>query len=168
MRRGLHVLLVVLSGCTGSLLNDARITHFSTEQLFVLQSIAGRSLPAPEIDASNPACGSTIVADTLVMQPDGRGERRTVFESRAGTGAFNPETCAGTSEELVRFRRSIPFTYVLDGGVAISYDCSDVVAEETAVAGLCVAPPHLTGRATEIGLVIDNAVGRSPLVYVRR
>ena len=78
---------IVALGCRAAVDPDP----FSTGQVFLLQSIAGVALPAPE--SQNTACGSLVIADTLVLYDDGAGLRRTVQDVPSYEGAVDPQTC---------------------------------------------------------------------------
>lgn len=138
---------------------------FASGRVFVLQSIAGLALPAPE--AQNAACGSLVVADTLVLYDDGTGLRRTVQDVPSYTGAVNPETCEpAASSPKKRITQQHEFGYRTSGtAIEVGYPCNDVVL----VMASCIAPPHHTGTLSEGSLVFDvSRTGRAPLVYVAR
>ena len=138
---------------------------FATGRVFVLQSIAGLPLPAPE--AQSTACGSAVVADTLVLYDDGTGLRRTVEDVPSYQGAVNPETCEpAASSPKTRVTRQHAFEYRVSGtAIEVDYPCNDVII----VMASCIAPPHHTGTLAAGGLVFDvSRTGRAPLVYVPR
>jgi hypothetical protein len=138
---------------------------FRTGQVFVLQSIAGVALPAPE--AQNAACGSLVVADTLVLYDNGTGLRRTVQDVPSYEGAVNPVTCEpAASSPKRRIARDYEFEYRLNGSaIEVDYPCNDVII----VMASCIAGPHHIGTLTAQGLVFDvSRTSRAPLVYVPR
>lgn len=63
--------LAAVSGCRSVVERDP----FAVGRVFVLESIAGQALPAPE--AQNSACGSVVITDTLALYDDGTGLRRS-------------------------------------------------------------------------------------------
>ena len=138
---------------------------FGTGRVFVLQSIAGVPLPAPE--AQYAACGSVVVADTLVLYDNGSGLRRTVQDVPSYEGAVNPETCEpAASSPRKRITQQHEFDYRLSGSaIEVDYPCNDVII----VMASCIAPPHHTGTLTAAALVFDvSSTGRAPLVYLPR
>jgi hypothetical protein len=138
---------------------------FRTGQVFVLQSIAGVALPAPE--SQNNACGSRVVADTLVLYDDGTGLRRTVQDVPSYDGPVNPDTCEpAASAPKERITQDNEFDYQLnESAIAVTYHCNDVII----VAASCIAGPHHSGTLSAQGLVFDESrTGRAPLVYVAR
>ena len=126
---------------------------------FVLQSVAGEALPT--LEYANGACGTTLVADTIVLFEDGTGTRSTARDVPSYAGAVDPLTCepAASSPRKRSFTRAV-FTYLLDAN-AISFDfpCNDTAS--------CVPPSVQAGTLSEEGLVLDAFYGvRTPLVYV--
>ena len=111
--------------------------------LFVLESIAGQNLPA--LYEFEGGTSFRILSDTMALGANGRGERRSVYESYQGT----------------RRSERIAFGYTLAGTqLDISLDCPD--------AATCVAPPHYTGTTTTAGLTITaSKIARVPWVYRR-
>ena len=138
---------------------------FRVGRVFVLQSIAGLSLPAPE--TFNTACGSVVVADTLVLYGNGTGLRRTVQDVPSYDGAVNPDTCEpAASSPRKRITQQQEFDYRTNGSaIEVDYPCNDVII----VMASCIAGPHHTGTLTAEGLVFDvSRTGRAPLVYAPR
>jgi hypothetical protein len=138
---------------------------FRVGRVFVLQSIAGLALPAPE--AFNTACGSVVVADTLVLYGNGTGLRRTVQDVPSYDGAVNPDTCEpAASSPKKRITQQHEFEYRTNGSaIDVDYPCNDVII----VMASCIAGPHHSGTLTDEGLVFDvSRTGRAPLVYVPR
>src|SRR5687768_966451 len=163
--RAIRAVVVVLTGALAAVGCRAATDPdpFSVGRVFVLQSIAGHSLPAPEI--LNTACGSLVVADTLVLYGNGTGLRRTVQDVPSYEGAVNPETCEpAASSPRKRITQDHEFEYRLDGSaIEVDYPCNDVII----VMASCIAGPHHTGTLTGPGLVFDvSRTGRAPLVYV--
>ena len=157
------VMLVVAAtaGCRSAVDPDP----FRTGRVFVLQSIAGVALPAPEWQ--NAACGAVVVADTLVLYDNGTGLRRTVQEVPTYQGAVDPETCEpAASGPKKRTVQQHEFGYRTAGAaIEVDYPCNDVVL----VMASCIAPPHHTGTISAESLVFDVSItGRAPLVYVAR
>ena len=127
---------------------------------FALQSIAGVSLPAPE--AFNTACGSTVVADTLLLYAGNTGMRRTTRDVPTWNGAVDPVTCEpAASSPRKRVRARNEFTYRLTGArIEIDFPCDDTAS--------CIAPPHLAGTMAANDLTFDSSrIWRTPLVYIR-
>lgn len=158
--RAMVVMLAVAAaaGCTTTVEPDP----FGVGRVFVLQSVAGLALPAPE--APNAACGSVVVADTLVLYDDGTGLRRTVMDVPSYGGAVHPETCEpAASSPRKRITRQQRFAYRTSGSaIEVDYPCNDGNAA-------CIEPPHHTGTLTDGSLVFDvSRTGRAPLVYVAR
>ena len=163
--RGAVVLILVGTiaalGCRAAVDPDP----FGAGSVFVLQSIAGESLPATE--AQNAACRSLVVADTLALYDDGTGVRRTVLDVPSYEGAVDPVTCeSAASSPRKRVTQENDFTYRLNGtAIAVDYPCNDVII----VMASCIAGPHHTGMLTAEGLVFDvSRTGRAPLVYAPR
>lgn len=151
---------IVALGCRAAVDPDP----FSTGQVFLLQSIAGVALPAPE--SQNTACGSLVIADTLVLYDDGAGLRRTVQDVPSYEGAVDPQTCEpAASSPRKRVTRQKEFAYRLNGSaIEVDYPCNDVI-----VMASCIAGPHHSGTLTAQQLVFDESrTGRAPLVYVPR
>jgi len=127
---------------------------------FALQSIAGIALPAPE--AFNTACGSTVVADTIIFHSGNTGVRRSAMDVPSWTGAVNPVTCEpAASSPRKRVVSRAEFTYRLVGTeIEIDFPCNDMAS--------CIASPHLSGTMSMAALVFEiSRIGRSPLVYTR-
>jgi hypothetical protein len=146
-------LAVAAAACACSPTAAPRIAH-----VLFLHSIGGQTLPAPEY--VNTACGTMIVADTLVLYEDGTGSRRTARDVPSWTGAVDPVTCepAASSPRQRRLSRA-SFAYRQAGDrVEIDFPCPDDAS--------CVAPPHLAGTLSELGLVVDHSrSGVTPMVY---
>jgi hypothetical protein len=115
---------------------------------YVLRSAGGE--PVPAVWISNESVTVTVLADTIRIGTDGRGDRVLVEEYRE-SGSGGP----------VRLRQSGGFTVVRrDARIEITLPCPDL--------GLCVAPPHLVGQITPGGLVFDEALNYiTPLRYDR-
>ena len=153
--------LAAVSGCRSVVERDP----FAVGRVFVLESIAGQALPAPE--AQNTACGSVVIADTLALYDDGTGLRRTVQEVPSYEGAVNPVTCEpAASGPRKRITQENAFDYRLNGSaIEVDYPCNDVII----VMASCIAGPHHTGTLSAEGIVFDvSRTGRSPLVYRAR
>lgn len=152
---------VTAAGCRAAVDPDP----FAVGRVFVLQSIAGLPLPAPE--AQNAACGSVVVADTLVLYDNGTGLRRTTQDVSTYQGAVNPETCEpAASAPKKRITQQQEFEYRTSGSaIEVEYPCNDVII----VMASCIAPPHHSGTLSGPNLVFDQSrTGRAPLVYVAR
>lgn len=159
--------VVVVMGTMAALACRAAVDPdpFRTGQVFVLQSIAGVALPAPE--AMNNACGSLVVADTLVLHDDGTGLRRTVQSVPSYDGPVNPDTCEpAASAPRERITVDNDFEYALNGtAIEVNYPCDDV----SIVPADCIPGPHHSGTLSAQGLTFDvSNTGRAPLVYVAR
>jgi hypothetical protein len=120
---------------------------FRIGDVYVLQSIAGKSLPAEY--AANPDYHARMLADTLVLASDGTAEWRAWIESDQAGGAPRSE-------------RS-PMTYTVSGNrISVSFLCQDTVLAS------CIAPPHLVGTIDDAGIAFDESrVTRQPLVFRR-
>ena len=163
LSRAIMVILgaAATAGCRAAVDPDP----FAVGRVFVLQSIAGLPLPAPE--AQNAACGSLVVADTLVLYENGTGLRRTVQDVSSYQGAVNPETCEpAASAPKRRVTEQQKFAYRTSGSaIEVEYPCNDVII----VMASCIAPPHHSGTLTGGSLVFgESRTGRAPLVYVAR
>lgn len=111
--------------------------------IYILESISERSLPAPYSAIAEST--NRIHADTIAFDVNGSGERRTLYDSYQGT---------------MRLARAT-FTYNRMGGrVEIAFDCRDTE--------VCIAPPQLAGTITNTGLTItESKITRLPLVFRR-
>jgi len=163
VRVGVVVIIggILISGCRAAVDPDP----FRMGQVFVLQSIAGVALPAPEAQSS--ACGSLVVADTLVLYENGTGLRRTVQDVPSYEGAVDPVTCEpAASGPRKRMTQENDFAYRLSGAaIEVDYPCNDVII----IMASCIAGPHHTGTLSAQGLVFSASnTGRAPLVYLRR
>ena len=144
--------LLFASACAGS--TEPVIAH-----IMVLQTIAGDPLPAAE--HVNTACGTLLVADTIVLYEGGTGERRTVRDVPSWSGAVDPVTCEpAASSPRRRDVSHAELTYQLAADVVeIDFPCRDVAS--------CIPSPHFSGTLSSQGLVLETAqFSRSPLVYV--
>ena len=133
-------------------------TDPTVARIVVLQTIAGQPLPAPEY--VNNACGTLLVADTLVLYDNGTGVRRTARDVPSWSGAVDPVTCEpAASSPRRRDVSRAEFTYRQAGNVIeIDFPCRDVA--------LCVPSPHFAGRLTDAGLILETSQSsRVPLVY---
>lgn len=151
-----RLLLPVAFGIAASCFSG---TEPRVRDAFVLQSIAGEALPT--LEYVNGACGTTLVADTIVLFEDGTGTRSTARDVPSYGGAVDPITCepAASSPRQRSVTRAV-FRYHLDGN-AISFDfpCNDTAS--------CIPPSVRAGTVSEDGLVLDAFYGvRTPLVYV--
>lgn len=125
---------------------------------FVLQSIAGEALPA--LEYVNGACGTVLVADTIVLFEDGTGTKSTARDVPSYAGAVDPITCEpAASSPKKRMHSRSEFTYRLDGtALAFDFPCNDTAS--------CLPPPAYAGTLTDDGLVLDVSLSsRTPLVY---
>lgn len=120
--------------------------------VYVLREVAGDPLPAVEL--SNESFTIRVLADTLVLEGDGRGTRVRVEEviSAEGPGPVVPVR----DESGFEFRTP-------DDRIEITLDCPNEVL------ALCAAGPHLVARRTGDGLRVDGGTltSRVPLVYER-
>ena len=162
-----HRLVAVMTGvlAMASCKPAAVPDPFGAGRVFVLQSIAGIPLPAGE--SQNDACGSVVVADTLVLYDNGTGLRRTTQDVSTYQGAVNPETCEpAASAPKKRITQQQEFEYRTSGSaIEVEYPCNDVII----VMASCIAPPHHSGTLSGPNLVFDQSrTGRAPLVYVAR
>ncbi|MEO5568932.1 MAG: hypothetical protein ABIR92_10595 [Gemmatimonadaceae bacterium] len=110
--------------------------------IYVVETIAGVSLPA----AYSVTPGAfRIHADTLGFGADGRGERRTVYDSFQGTKR---------SEQTF-------FSHTRVGErVEITFDCADTAS--------CFAPPHFAGTVSGTTLTLsESKIARVPFVLRR-
>ena len=109
-------------------------------EIYVLESIAGVSLPAPY--APNPEFSERIVADTFAFVDGESGIRRTKYE--------------GDAEVLDE-----EFSYSTSGeSISITFGCP--------INALCIAGPHLTGTRTNASIIITHSVvTRQPLALRR-
>ena len=136
MRRATSFLILTaaLAGCSngvGPLRGD----------IYILQSIAGVSLPAPYVTAPN---ATRIIADSIGLDANGRGNRRTTYDRSSNSREFT---------EL---------TYVQSGNhVDIYFPCPPNAD--------CIPGPHLSGTITNTGMTIDQSTvyALKPLVYAR-
>lgn len=149
----LRVTAVGLIACACSPSTEPTVAH-----IFVLESIAGEGLPAAEYVHN--ACGTMLVADTLVLYANGTGQRRSARDEPSYTGAVEPITCepaASSPRKRVVSRAS--FTYDQTGNtIAIDFPCSPYAS--------CVPSPHFVGTVTADGFIIETSQSaRTPLVY---
>lgn len=148
MHRASGLLLLVPLGCGHGEQLSPDPGAPAVPALYVLRSAGGAAIPAVWI--SNESVTVTVVADTIRLRADGRGDRVLVEEYREAT-PFAPPTR----------REAGTFDYTRRGDrIEISLRCPDLA--------LCVAPPHFVGRVTADGLVFDRALNyRTPLRYER-
>ena len=134
-------LAALLAGCSSSL------EPFDLGQVYVLESIEGKALPAEY--AANLEFHARMLADTLILGENGKGEWRATIESDTPGGAPRHEQFA--------------LTYERSGLViSISFVCND-----SALAS-CIATPHLVGTIGETAITIsESRITRQPLVYRR-
>lgn len=126
---------------------------------FVLQSVAGEALPT--LEYINGACGTTLVADTIVLFEDGTGTRITARDVPSYAGAVDPITCEpAASSPRKRSVTRAGFRYQLDGNaISFNFPCNDTAS--------CTPPSVQAGTLSQDGLVVDvSYTGRTPLVYV--
>jgi hypothetical protein len=118
---------------------------------YVLRSAGGTPIPAVWI--SNQSVTVTVVADTIRLRSDGRGDRVLLEEYR--------DVAPGGRGGPARRREAGGFDYVRRGDrIEITLPCPDL--------GLCVASPHFIGQVTLHGLTFDRALNyRTPLRYDR-
>ncbi|MGH7638688.1 MAG: hypothetical protein ACREOK_13655 [Gemmatimonadaceae bacterium] len=152
VRRLLFVPFALAAACSSG-------TEPGVRDVFVLQSIAGETLPA--LEHVNAACGVILVADTIVLFEDGTATRSTARDIPSYSGAVDPLTCepAASSPRKRRLTRQA-FLYNLDANV-ISFDfpCNDTAS--------CVPPSVTGGTLSDTGLIIDMShIARTPMVYV--
>ena len=134
--RALILALALLGGCNNGL---APLRG----DLYALQSIAGVSLPAPYV--ANAIEGNRIIADTIALEADGTGMRRTLY-------GHLPEAS----------RQEAELTYTRTGArIEINFRCRDT--------NDCIPGPHLSGTITDTGITIDQSTVYSlkPFVYSR-
>jgi hypothetical protein len=115
---------------------------------YELVSIDGAPLPAVAVVNENNEPQVVVVSSRLVLYPDRRGKEHGLqrFPQNDGT------TTVDVSSE---------FGYQIDGNeIRITYDCPDLAS--------CIAGPHLVGRLSHEGIVVEVALGRTPRVYRRR
>lgn len=144
-------LMLAAHACSGG--TEPTVAH-----LQVLESIAGESLPA--LEYLNSACGSLVVADTLVLYEGSTGERRTARDVPSWTGAVDPTTCEpAASSPRKRVISRARFTYrQTDDRIEIDFPCPEFAS--------CVPSPHFVGTLSDQGLVIETSQSsRTPLVY---
>lgn len=113
-----------------------------TGDIYILQSIAGVPLPAPYVNAPD---GSKIVADSIALDGNGRGTRRTTYDGPS-----------------INSRQFTDLTYVQSGNhVDIYFPCPPNAD--------CIPGPHLSGTITSASLTIDQSTVYSlkPLIYAR-
>jgi hypothetical protein len=135
------------AGCTSN--GDVFTPEVAGEgATYVLRSTGGT--PVPAVWVSNQSVTVTVVADTIRLTSDGRGERVLVEE-------YNEGTAGGP----IRRREAGDLDYTRGGDrIEITLPCPEL--------GLCVAPPHLVGRVTAAGLIFEQALNyRTPLRYDR-
>jgi hypothetical protein len=140
--RLLFLISAAIMGCRSSSLEP-----FNLGQVYVLESTEGKPLPAEY--AQNLDFHARMLADTLILGDDNKGEWRATVESDTPSGA-------------PRHERS-DLTYEQSGlHISISFVCND-----TALAS-CIAPPHLVGTIGETGITItESRITRQPLVLRR-
>lgn len=127
--------LVFLTACKSS------VEPISGDR-YALESISGAPLPAPY--SAIPEETNRIHSDTLILAPDGSGERRTVYDSFQGTKR--------------KERTSLTYTNV-SGRIEVALACATPP---------CLSPPHLTGTLQGTAITITTSkVTRVPLVFRR-
>jgi hypothetical protein len=90
-----------------------------------------------------------LLADTLFLADDGTGREVQRVQLLDNAARLMEEYTTDTNLE-----------YTFEGGrLEIAYECAD--------SGSCIAPPHLAGVRTDLGLEFDLALGRVPLVFER-
>jgi hypothetical protein len=100
--------------------------------IYVLRSVAGQTLPAP--DSENPNSTVRLVAESLAFAAADVGERRASYDDTRG-GRWTIRT---------------PFTFVrLGNRVEIALQCDDNAS--------CIAPPHYLGSITADELLVDQS-----------
>lgn len=135
MKRVLLVALLV-GGCRSSV-------EPLTGDIYILESINGSRLPAPYQPGTELV--NRIHADTISLESDGTGERRTRYDSYQGT---------------TRLER-LTLTYTRTGNrIELALSCPGPEP--------CVAAPQLAGTVTSVDLTItESKITRLPLVYTK-
>lgn len=144
--------LLFAGACAGG--TEPAVAH-----VMVLQTIAGDPLPAAE--TVNNACGTLLVADTIVLYEGGTGERRTARDVPSWSGAVDPVTCEpAASSPRRRDVSHAELTYRQTGDVVeIDFPCPDFAS--------CLPSPHFSGTLSDQGLILETSQSsRSPLVYI--
>ncbi|MFN0181659.1 MAG: hypothetical protein ACKVZ0_22855 [Gemmatimonadales bacterium] len=115
---------------------------------YELVSIDGEPLPAAAVVNENNVPQVVVISSRLVLYPNRRGEEH-------GRQQF-PQNDGNATVDI-----SAEFSYRIDGNeIWITYDCPDLAS--------CIAGPHLIGRLSDDGILVDVALGRTPRVYRRR
>jgi hypothetical protein len=136
---GLAALLLV--ACVD---NDPTGVDWRNGTAFTLESVNGRALPAVYIVGDYTSW--EIVADTMVLRPDGTGTHVAISRP------VYPNVPAGQANRIVT-----DFTYTLaQDRLEITLECNDVVL--LARAASCVAPPHFAGTLSSDGITFDIAL----------
>ncbi len=118
--------------------------------VYVLRTVAGAAVPAVWI--WNAGVTVTVLADTLRLRAQGRGERVLVEEYLEATPALSSRRREAGALEYARWSDRIE----------ISLPCNDQIL------ALCIAPPHFVGRVTADALVFEQALSyATPLRYER-
>ena len=144
MNRTKSFLLLALALGAVSCSHD--VTAVQPGDRYVLRSVAGQTLPA--LVQQNVNFTSRVVADTIVLRPDGTGTM--TIELRFG-GSPAPEE-SGQTERL-------EFIWTVSGNtMTINFVCPGFA--------LCVQTPHYVGEVIRTGIRFDKAMEyRTPLQF---
>jgi hypothetical protein len=149
MRRSLLAGAVLLAACAGSTLDPLPESWVEEPHLYVLRTVDGAPLPA--VAGSGPGGVFTVRADSLRLEPDGRGVQVTRMLVDLVDGEPTEE------------RWETRFTYVLRGHrLELSVVCPPEPISS------CTAPPHDRGTLTDDGLRLEPSMGyEGPRSYAR-
>jgi hypothetical protein len=121
---------------------------------YVLVSLKGT--PVPTVTTELPSLLVIVVADTIVLRDDGTGVRTSVSDSYEMIDGVP----SGAEPNRVRSSTSITWSTVL-GLFEAAFVCPPNAN--------CIAGPHIIGRFSDDGLVLERDLGRQgPARYRRR
>lgn len=147
----LSILLATNAACSDVAAPDPLERRaFEAAQVFALQSVSGKPLPAVAVEHEH--LRLTLIADTLWLFTNGKGEQRTIEHTVSSTSLPPGD---GT------YDRRHAFTYRIEGGrFTAEFACPDFAS--------CVAPPHWVGTLDDGVLTLAQALYlRTPLTYSR-